>query len=103
MERSRRAAAIIVAAGRGERAGAEGGPKQYRRLGGRALVAHALDCFPAELFDDVVVVIHADDEALYAAAAPALPHVRTVTGGATRQQSVLNGLNALEASAPTSC
>ena len=100
MNEPRRAAAIIVAAGRGERAGAEGGPKQYRLLAGRALVAHALDCFPPDLFESVVVVIHADDEALFAAAAPALPHVRTVIGGATRQQSVLNGLNALEESAP---
>ena len=100
MNKPRRAAAIIVAAGRGERAGAEGGPKQYRRLGGRALIAHALDCFPAERFESVVVVIHAADEALYAAAVPALPHVRTVTGGASRQQSVLNGLTALEASTP---
>ena len=66
MNEPRRAAAIIVAAGRGERAGAEGGPKQYRLLAGRALVAHALDCFPPELFESVVVVIHADDEALFA-------------------------------------
>lgn len=100
MNQPRRAAAIIVAAGRGERAGAEGGPKQYRKVGGRALIAHALDCFPPERFESVIVVIHREDEALYAAAAPALPHVRTVTGGITRQQSVLNGLDALADEAP---
>ncbi|MBU6253399.1 MAG: 2-C-methyl-D-erythritol 4-phosphate cytidylyltransferase, partial [Alphaproteobacteria bacterium] len=37
-------AAIIVAAGRGERAGADL-PKQFMPVGGRALVAHSVAAF----------------------------------------------------------
>ena len=36
----RKVAAVIVAAGRGERAGQADGPKQYRLIGGRAVIAH---------------------------------------------------------------
>ena len=94
---------VIVAAGRGERAGAHvDGPKQYRRIGGRPVISHTLDIFvkwPSAR--RIVVVIHPDDEALFAAArATALPagdRLAIVHGGATRQQSVLAGLEALAA------
>lgn len=92
---------IIVAAGRGERAGSHAeGPKQYRRIGGRPVISHTLDCFvnwqPARR---IVVVIHPDDEALFerarAASAAAGGRLTVVHGGATRQQSVLAGLESL--------
>jgi 2-C-methyl-D-erythritol 4-phosphate cytidylyltransferase/2-C-methyl-D-erythritol 2,4-cyclodiphosphate synthase len=92
---------VIVAAGRGERAGSHAeGPKQYRRIGGRPVISHTLDLFvnwqPARR---IVVVIHKDDEALFEtariAALPAGDHLTVVHGGATRQQSVLAGLEAL--------
>ncbi|MGJ7041930.1 2-C-methyl-D-erythritol 4-phosphate cytidylyltransferase/2-C-methyl-D-erythritol 2,4-cyclodiphosphate synthase [Shinella sp. BE166] len=92
---------VIVAAGRGERAGSHAeGPKQYRRIGGRPVISHTLDLFvnwqPARR---IVVVIHKDDEALFetarAAALPAGDRLTVVHGGATRQQSVLAGLEAL--------
>ena len=92
---------VIVAAGRGERAGAHAdGPKQYRRIGGRPVISHTLDLFvnwpPAQR---IVVVIHADDEALFeaarAASLPAGDRLTVVHGGATRQQSVLAGLESL--------
>lgn len=92
---------VIVAAGRGERAGSHAeGPKQYRRIGGRPVISHTLDLFvnwqPARR---IVVVIHKDDEALFetarAAALPAGNRLTVVHGSATRQQSVLAGLEAL--------
>ena len=52
-------AAIILAAGRGTRAGA-GLPKQWRALAGRPVIAHALEAF-AGLFR--VLVIHPEDAA----------------------------------------
>ena len=97
-------AAVVVAAGRGERAGSpQDGPKQYRRIGGRAVLAHVLSA----LLDDprigtIIAVIHADDRALLHEAASGLDlsRVRVVTGGAELQSSVLNGLEALLPDAP---
>lgn len=92
---------VIVAAGRGERAGSHAeGPKQYRRIGGRPVISHTLDLFvnwlPARR---IVVVIHPDDVALFenarAQSLPAGDRLTVVTGGATRQQSVLAGLEVL--------
>ncbi|MBN9069700.1 MAG: 2-C-methyl-D-erythritol 4-phosphate cytidylyltransferase, partial [Rhizobiales bacterium] len=40
-----RIAVVLVAAGRGERAGSAEGPKQYRPIGGRAVIARTLDIF----------------------------------------------------------
>jgi 2-C-methyl-D-erythritol 4-phosphate cytidylyltransferase/2-C-methyl-D-erythritol 2,4-cyclodiphosphate synthase len=93
---STKTAAIIVAAGTGVRSGSTV-PKQYARLGGKAVLAHsyaALRNHPA--IDRVIVVIGADQEsALY----DAIGSAEHVTGGATRRMSVLAGLEAL-ASAP---
>ncbi len=85
---------VIVAAGRGERAGApQDGPKQYRFIGGRPVIAHTLDCFRRwRLPVSVCIVIHPDDECLLAQAVPKCDDVAVVYGGTTRQQSVLNGL-----------
>ncbi|HEV7254610.1 MAG TPA: bifunctional 2-C-methyl-D-erythritol 4-phosphate cytidylyltransferase/2-C-methyl-D-erythritol 2,4-cyclodiphosphate synthase [Mesorhizobium sp.] len=95
--------AVIVAAGRGERAGAEHGPKQYRRLGGKAVLAHALEPFLSHpAIGEVALVIHRADRELLQDACPALPiQVRIVEGGATRQESVRLGLRALQAGQPS--
>ncbi|SMF67388.1 2-C-methyl-D-erythritol 2,4-cyclodiphosphate synthase [Xaviernesmea oryzae] len=97
---------VIVAAGRGERAGSpDDGPKQYRRIGGRPVIAHTLRQFLTwPRSGPIVVVIHPDDEALFAAATGALPGIeRVVTtfGGETRQRSVYEGLKALSAAEAT--
>ncbi|WP_234804016.1 bifunctional 2-C-methyl-D-erythritol 4-phosphate cytidylyltransferase/2-C-methyl-D-erythritol 2,4-cyclodiphosphate synthase [Ensifer adhaerens] len=90
---------VIVAAGRGERAGQSAeGPKQYRTIGDRPVIAHTLDTFAT--WPDagpIVVVIHPDDEALFNAARKrsVAEDVIVVHGGATRQISVLAGLEAL--------
>ncbi len=95
---------VMVAAGRGERAGASAnGPKQYRLIGGRPVIAHALSAFLADPgCAEVVVVIHPDDAALFAGAASAFADDRrlaSVFGGATRQMSSLAGLMALRSDA----
>ncbi len=92
---------VIVAAGRGERAGSSvEGPKQYRRIGGKAVIAHTLEAFLTwPSCGPVVVVIHRDDDALLERATAGIRGIERVTvvhGGATRQQSVLKGLEALD-------
>ncbi|ORE98803.1 bifunctional 2-C-methyl-D-erythritol 4-phosphate cytidylyltransferase/2-C-methyl-D-erythritol 2,4-cyclodiphosphate synthase [Aurantimonas sp. 22II-16-19i] len=91
-------AAILVAAGRGERAGQSAeGPKQYRRIGGRAVLARSLAAFRRHpRIGPVVIVIHADDRALCEAAlGDDAARVHLVTGGAERQISVRCGLEFL--------
>src|SRR5215471_1366253 len=94
-------AAIIVAAGRGERAGGDI-PKQYRPLGGKPVLRWAAEAFAGQA-EPVVVVTNEDhvDQAQNA-----LQHVMGmrsllfVLGGPTRQDSVGAGLAALEKAAP---
>ncbi|MEK1852340.1 MAG: bifunctional 2-C-methyl-D-erythritol 4-phosphate cytidylyltransferase/2-C-methyl-D-erythritol 2,4-cyclodiphosphate synthase [Phyllobacterium sp.] len=98
-----RVAAVIVAAGRGERAGQSvEGPKQYRKIGGEAVLSHTLRAFlDCPLIDHVVVVIHKEDAALFAqATGEHTENIITVTGGPTRQESTRLGLLALKDIAP---
>jgi 2-C-methyl-D-erythritol 4-phosphate cytidylyltransferase/2-C-methyl-D-erythritol 2,4-cyclodiphosphate synthase len=94
-------AALIVAAGRGVRAGGDV-PKQYRSVGGRPLIAWTLDRFLAHPdIGEVRVVIHADDHVLYRQAAQT--HARLlppVFGGETRQETVRRGLESLAENPP---
>lgn len=91
---------VIVAAGRGERAGSpEEGPKQYRPIGGRPVIAHTIEKFVTwPQTAKVVIVIHREDEALLQSALNAFDDtskIAIVFGGATRQESVLCGLREL--------
>ncbi len=107
MPEAETAIALIVAAGRGTRAQRAGsGPKQYVEIGGRSVLAHAVASFIRHPgIARVQVVIHADDQTAYNTALGMLAHepklLPPVVGGATRQQSVLAGLLALEHLAPT--
>ena len=97
-------AALIVAAGRGSRVGA-GGPKQYWPIGGAPMLTRAIAAFASHpRIDDILVVIHPEDEALYRAAVT--PHTALlrdpVAGGARRQDSVRAGLEAFTNRAPSS-
>jgi 2-C-methyl-D-erythritol 4-phosphate cytidylyltransferase / 2-C-methyl-D-erythritol 2,4-cyclodiphosphate synthase len=98
-------AALIVAAGRGSRAG-EGIPKQYRDLKGQPVLTRTLTGFLSHPeIDQVLVVIHPDDRDLYEASIAAFAPLSAallpcVYGGDTRQDSVRNGLEALADSAP---
>ena len=95
-------AVVIVAAGRGARAGQANGPKQYQSIGGSAVIARTLDVFLAHpRTGAVVVAIHADDLDLFQQAASGhADRIMTVIGGATRQDSVRLGLLALRSHAP---
>jgi 2-C-methyl-D-erythritol 4-phosphate cytidylyltransferase/2-C-methyl-D-erythritol 2,4-cyclodiphosphate synthase len=86
------AAAIIVAAGRGTRAGG-GLAKQWRMLAGKPVVQHAVDAFRAAAVSPIVVVIAAEDVAR--SRDLAADDLRLVTGGETRDASVRAGLAAL--------
>lgn len=93
-------AAIIVAAGRGTRAGGDL-PKQYAPLNGEAVITRTLRVFAEHDGVDVIqVVIHPDDEQAFAAASAGLSVLPPVHGGATRQASVLAGLRAVSEHAP---
>lgn len=93
-------AALIVAAGRGQRFGGSG-PKQYAPLKGEPLLRRTLKAFRAHPGIGVIAVaIHPDDQALFQAAAAGLPRITPVSGGATRQESVRLGLEALAAETP---
>ncbi|RJT38574.1 bifunctional 2-C-methyl-D-erythritol 4-phosphate cytidylyltransferase/2-C-methyl-D-erythritol 2,4-cyclodiphosphate synthase [Mesorhizobium waimense] len=97
-----RVGVVIVAAGRGARAGQVDGPKQYQSIGGRAVIARTLDTFLAHpKVGQVVVAIHADDRELFRKAAGAnADRVIAITGGDSRQASVRLGLLALRDHAP---
>src|SRR5688572_29669760 len=93
-------AAIILAAGRGLRAGGDL-PKQYRALAGEAVIRPSLAAFrnhPDIGF--IQPVIHPDDIALFESVAGGMQLLPAVFGGATRQASVRAGLEALASSKP---
>lgn len=88
-------AAVIVAAGRGLRAGG-GMPKQYRELAGEPVIRSSLSLFAWHgQIGAVQAVIHPDDRGVYETAAKGLRLLPPVFGGATRQASVRAGLQAL--------
>jgi 2-C-methyl-D-erythritol 4-phosphate cytidylyltransferase/2-C-methyl-D-erythritol 2,4-cyclodiphosphate synthase len=100
MANSERTAAILVAAGRGLRAGT-GGPKQYRMIGGQSVIFRAMDAFCTHPQISVVQpVLHPDDNAIFNAACAGLRHAVPAAGGATRQASVHAGLEALAGEKP---
>ena len=93
-------AALIVAAGRGLRAG-KGLPKQYRPIAGRPMLRHSLETFVRHAaVTAVCVVIDPDDRTFYDEAARDLELLEPVAGGATRQDSVRRGLERLAELAP---
>ena len=83
-------AVIIVAAGRGTRAGGEM-PKQWRPLAGQPVLAHTVRALSG--FGRIVVVLHPDDMALGAEILGG--SVTLVAGGETRDASVRNALELL--------
>jgi len=93
--------AIIVAAGRGERAGG-GIPKQFRSLAGRSVLARTLDALAghAAIRRVIVVVNPQDTDHVEAVRRETAHSFTTVPGGATRTDSVRAGLAALAGDAP---
>ncbi len=93
--------AIIVAAGSGTRAGGDI-PKQYQSIGGKPVICHTVEAFLNNSdVDGVIVVIGQDHQDLYANALSGFDLPAPVIGGATRQQSVYNGLKAIKSHRPS--
>jgi 2-C-methyl-D-erythritol 4-phosphate cytidylyltransferase / 2-C-methyl-D-erythritol 2,4-cyclodiphosphate synthase len=97
--------ALIVAAGRGVRAQRAAAsptlPKQYYQLAGKPVLRWAVEAFLGhEAVSDVRVVIANQDREHYESAIAGLNLNPPIAGGATRQESVRLGLEALSAAAP---
>jgi 2-C-methyl-D-erythritol 4-phosphate cytidylyltransferase len=93
--------AIIVAAGRGTRAGGAE-PKQFRALAGIPLIIHTLRRFEAcAAVDEIVLVTPVEETTLHVAADRGeVQKLRCIVeGGATRTESVWRGLESLQAGA----
>jgi 2-C-methyl-D-erythritol 4-phosphate cytidylyltransferase / 2-C-methyl-D-erythritol 2,4-cyclodiphosphate synthase len=93
-------AVVVVAGGRGLRAGGDR-PKQYRLLGHASMLRHSLEIF-ADHAEVALIqpVIHRDDQDLFRETAQGLDILAPAFGGATRQDSVRAGLEALEPHRP---
>ena len=96
-------AVILVAAGRGTRAGG-GLPKQYRHVAGRPVLLRSMDAILAHDGVDLVQpIIHESDYDLFENCVSEIEDPRLlppVTGGDTRAASVRAGLGAIQSKAP---
>jgi 2-C-methyl-D-erythritol 4-phosphate cytidylyltransferase/2-C-methyl-D-erythritol 2,4-cyclodiphosphate synthase len=94
-----RTAAVIVAAGQGLRAG-QSMPKQFAVWKGSPVVRHSVAAMARAGIAPIVVAIPSGANEVAADALAGIAEVMLITGGATRQDSVRIGLEALEAAAP---
>lgn len=86
--------AIIVAAGTGARLKSDT-PKQFLEIAGKPVIVHTLERFQsAPSIDSIILVLSEDRIADFEYSSDKL--FRTVSGGSTRAESVLNGLNAVD-------
>jgi 2-C-methyl-D-erythritol 4-phosphate cytidylyltransferase len=88
--------ALVPCAGSGSRAGTAQ-PKQYEAIAGKSMVMHTLSALGSvERLSQVVVVISPDDSHAWPQAPEWPAHFqRLACGGATRAESVFNGLTQL--------
>lgn len=94
-----RLAILIVAAGKGERAGGSV-PKQYASLLGRPMLRRTVEAFAGYADAVIQVMIGPGQEGLYQDALRGLKLRPVAIGGATRQESVRRGLEGLAAENP---
>ena len=87
--------AIIVGAGTGSRFQSET-PKQFLEIAGKPVIVHAIERFGSAPSVDTLVVVVASEHVTRLAGIHLSKPVRIVTGGATRAESVSNGLAAVE-------
>ena len=92
-------AAVIVAAGKGLRAGGDL-PKQFARWRGKPVLRHSAEALANAGANPIVVAIPPGADELASDALAGIPNVLPITGGATRQESVRAALEALAASPP---
>ena len=94
MDKAMKIAALILAAGRGSRAGGIA-PKQWQVVNGKRIFDHTLDLFAKHpKINRIMTVLHAND------LNQLNPAIERTVGGSSRQASVLNGLKALSESPP---
>jgi 2-C-methyl-D-erythritol 4-phosphate cytidylyltransferase/2-C-methyl-D-erythritol 2,4-cyclodiphosphate synthase len=86
--------ALLVAAGSGTRAGG-GLPKQYRSIAGRPMILHAVEALLRAGLANIRVVIGEGQQDRFTDAVGDLRLPPPILGGALRQQSVRNGLEAI--------
>jgi len=94
-----RIAQVLVAAGKGVRIGGDL-PKQYRLIGGKAVLRHTIEATLAEPRIAETIIVVAEGDPHIAALIADFDNIRTVTGGATRTASVKAGLAALQDNPP---
>ncbi len=85
--------ALIPAAGRGARFGGSV-PKQYISIAGKPVLSHAIDAL--NLYPEIsgiTVVLDAEDNMFRELIDAESTGLNTVIGGASRAQSVMNGVN----------
>ena len=87
-------AAVVVAAGKGLRAG-QPLPKQFAMWRGKPVLRHSVEALLASGADPLIVAIPENGEAAASQALEGLTGYELVTGGATRQQSVAHALSAI--------
>ncbi|EZP83467.1 Bifunctional enzyme IspD/IspF [Novosphingobium resinovorum] len=94
-----RTAALVVAAGKGLRAG-QPVPKQFARWRGKPVVRHSVEALAAAGCAPILVVIPDGAEAVAREALAGIAGVQFTTGGAARQESVRLGLEVLAGAEP---
>lgn len=94
-----RIAQILVAAGKGARIGGDI-PKQYRLIGGKAVLRRTIEATLAETRITETIVVVAEGDPYIEDLISDFENVRAVTGGATRTASVKAGLDALADNPP---
>ncbi|MCB2073496.1 MAG: bifunctional 2-C-methyl-D-erythritol 4-phosphate cytidylyltransferase/2-C-methyl-D-erythritol 2,4-cyclodiphosphate synthase [Novosphingobium sp.] len=94
-----RTAAVVVAAGQGLRAG-QPVPKQFALWRGKPVVRHSVEALRNAGISPIVVAVPPGAQDVATAALEGLGGVRLVSGGQTRQESVLRGLEALQGDGP---
>jgi len=96
--KTRRNLAVIVAGGSGIRMNADL-PKQYLQIAGKPILAMAAEAFEKSPLIDEVILVVAEDYLAYASYEIVYKYKmkmvsKIISGGATRQESVLAGLSA---------
>ena len=91
--------AIIVAAGKGKRFGAEK-HKQFLEIAGKPVIIHTLACFEdCSIIDEIILVLPTEEIENFRQIAEKFnlkKLVKIISGGGTRFESVCNGLNAVD-------
>lgn len=94
-----RMAAVVVAAGQGLRAG-QPLPKQFAPWRGKPVLRHSVEALAQAGAAPIIVAVPAGAQSIAEAALAGIAGIRFIIGGATRQESVRAGLEALAQDAP---